>query len=145
MTGPAWNLDGLWQHGGPCANCGAAIGRWVGRTATPWRHEEGCSRGCRDDTLDRGLQAEPLRLSRGEIPWPGRLHSASCSLRDTRDMDVRLSMDPLADGFGQGCCMVCGSADVSAAIMADGQIGYACHAHVRQVDAAMLQVPAAAG
>jgi hypothetical protein len=56
-----------------------------------------------------------------------------------------VTIDPLADGYATGTCLECGSAAVTAAVLVDGQIGYSCRAHVRQVDAAMLQAPVAAG
>jgi hypothetical protein len=62
-------------------------------------------------------------------------------------MDVRLSLDPEADGFGLGACLVCG-ASPSAAACAAGVTVFACRLHVTEADRALLamvsQAPVAA-
>jgi hypothetical protein len=48
-----------------------------------------------------------------------------------------LSLDPEADGYGLGACLVCG-ASPSAAACATGQVVYACAAHITEADRALM-------
>jgi hypothetical protein len=59
-------------------------------------------------------------------------------------MDVRLSLDPEADGFGLGACLICG-ASPSAAACAAGVTVYSCAAHITEADRALLAMVARPG
>ncbi len=51
---------------------------------------------------------------------------------------VFFSLDPAADGYGLGCCVVCAE-PASAAVMMRGVVAFACRRHTAQVDRAMLE------